>query len=695
MSAVSSQQRHTRAHPCPICSGFDELDRGKGERCGGFIGSDGRFAHCARPEHAGKLLPEAGGTFAHLLKGACKCGATHDAGAGPRIGGVENFAHPVKSALGEAEAVYPYCDASGNLLYEVVRFPGKQFRQRVTGPDGRWIWRLGDTPRVLYRLPDLAAANVARTVWLVEGERDVETLTKLGHLATCNPGGALKWHIVADDARRVLKGRCVKIVADRDDVGRKHARDVAASLRGVAASVVVFECARGKDITDHLANGGTLDGAIGGLVPMADQPAPSDAPRVDAPRVELDVPESDATEPDDADSGSWPPSEPGPVSTPGASSGSGEAPSSSKPTPGPGLSLSHPSGASPNDPHAAEHESAHFLSADEFFEIDESPANLVISELGIGAGPITGIVGETFTGKTIAAFACGLAVAKGSPVWERFPSKNGPWVHFDYEQGKRHTKNRIRRIARSIGIEDEELRQLIAGKRIRIAVFPTLDLTMANAQSEYARLIDGAALVTADSARVMLGAVDENSSQVRSLLARLSRASEATGAAVVLVIHAGKPSPRGSNRTQKHSARGSSGIVDEMQSMFVLSNRKGDSATRVSHQKDRELGALIPDFGLRFEDIREGDDPKHGLRVVAAPLGPRSSGSELRDLIIECVRKTPGIGGAAAVAESIRKSEGAVSTWVNTLLENGTLVERPGPNNRGRRLYLAADAPTE
>ena len=33
---VSRSNRHTRANPCPICAGYDEADRGKGKRCGGF-----------------------------------------------------------------------------------------------------------------------------------------------------------------------------------------------------------------------------------------------------------------------------------------------------------------------------------------------------------------------------------------------------------------------------------------------------------------------------------------------------------------------------------------------------------------------------------------------------------------------------------------------------------------------------------
>jgi putative DNA primase/helicase len=50
---------------------------------------------------------------------------------------------------------YDYSDEAGNLLYQVVRFEPKDFRQRRPDGDGDWIWNLNGTRRVLYRLPEL------------------------------------------------------------------------------------------------------------------------------------------------------------------------------------------------------------------------------------------------------------------------------------------------------------------------------------------------------------------------------------------------------------------------------------------------------------------------------------------------------------------------------------------------------------
>jgi 5S rRNA maturation endonuclease (ribonuclease M5) len=155
-------------------------------------------------------------------------------------------------------ATYPYHDEHGNVLYEVVRYDPKDFRQRR--PDGRggWVWKLDDTRRVLYRLPELLAADPSATVFVVEGEKDADALVAAGYTATCGPQGAGKWSKVSDVARTVLVDRDVMVVADRDEPGRAHAREVAASLTGIASHVTVIEAASGKDAADHLAAGRTV-----------------------------------------------------------------------------------------------------------------------------------------------------------------------------------------------------------------------------------------------------------------------------------------------------------------------------------------------------------------------------------------------------------------------------------------------------
>lgn len=261
MSAVSRNMRHLKSHPCPVCNGADQDHRGAGKRCSGFTSADGDWTHCSREELAGAIDQNDAGLFAHKMRGSCKCGTTHD-GDG-RAG----------ATLTEI-ASYQYRDAAGSTQYEVVRFiqPNgeKTFRQRRPGG----TWGRGDTPRILYRLPELLADDGDCAVFVVEGEKDVDALVKRGLTATCNPEGAGKFHYVADQARKMLAGRDVVIIADRDKPGEDHARDVHAHLRGVTRSVAVMQApAPHKDVSDLFSAGGTLER----LVPMMLDEAPADA----------------------------------------------------------------------------------------------------------------------------------------------------------------------------------------------------------------------------------------------------------------------------------------------------------------------------------------------------------------------------------------------------------------------------------
>lgn len=160
---------------------------------------------------------------------------------------------------GPAVATYEYVDEDGATLFGVARTADKAFRQWRPDPakkSGR-TWSLNGTRRVPYRLPKvIAAARAGATVHVVEGEKDVHAIERAGGTATCNPGGAGKWRPEYAD---YLAGAHVVVVADRDDPGRAHAADVAATLQGVAASIRVVEAAEGKDAADHLGAGLGLD----------------------------------------------------------------------------------------------------------------------------------------------------------------------------------------------------------------------------------------------------------------------------------------------------------------------------------------------------------------------------------------------------------------------------------------------------
>jgi len=158
-------------------------------------------------------------------------------------------------------ASYDYTDEFGTLLFQVVRLAPKTFRQRRPDGKGGWIWNLEGVTRVLYRLPELMEAlALERRVFVVEGEKDVENLARLGIVATCNPGGAGKWRDAYADQ---LVGAEVVVLPDHDKAGRDHAEAVARSLVGKTARVRLLELSglpdKG-DVTDWLTQGGTGDG---------------------------------------------------------------------------------------------------------------------------------------------------------------------------------------------------------------------------------------------------------------------------------------------------------------------------------------------------------------------------------------------------------------------------------------------------
>lgn len=148
------------------------------------------------------------------------------------------------SAINEV-ATYDYQDERGKLLFQVVRYEPKTFRQRRPDGKGGWSYGVEGVRKVLYRTPDLAAGQ--DPVLVVEGEKDVETARTLGFTAVTNVGGAGKWR---DEYSRQLRGRTVVVIPDNDDVGIKHAADAVTSIAQHAKLVATVTLPDGKDLSE-------------------------------------------------------------------------------------------------------------------------------------------------------------------------------------------------------------------------------------------------------------------------------------------------------------------------------------------------------------------------------------------------------------------------------------------------------------
>lgn len=147
---------------------------------------------------------------------------------------------------------YDYHNWNGDLLYQVVRYEPKDFRQRRPDGQGGWIWNMAGVDRVLYRWPEVVSAvGRGETIYVTEGEKDADAMRReLNAMATTNPGGAGKWSSAYADA---LEGADVVVIADADTAGIEHAKTVAATL---AEGTPIFLPAEGhKDIAQHLGAG--------------------------------------------------------------------------------------------------------------------------------------------------------------------------------------------------------------------------------------------------------------------------------------------------------------------------------------------------------------------------------------------------------------------------------------------------------
>lgn len=144
---------------------------------------------------------------------------------------------------------YTYDD--GRVVKRSYRKDGKKtFRQSIPA---------GTTPK-LYRAARIAAAPPGTLIFLVEGESDVHTLEYLGEYATTAPQGGRNFHKVDDF--EPLRNRNVIAIADRDATGKAWIGQVRQALIGVAATLQFFHARQGKDVTDHITAGFTLDDLV-------------------------------------------------------------------------------------------------------------------------------------------------------------------------------------------------------------------------------------------------------------------------------------------------------------------------------------------------------------------------------------------------------------------------------------------------
>lgn len=180
---------------------------------------------------------------------------------------------------GSIAAQYDYTDENGQLLARKTRWEtavGGKRKKTFTWshPEGQGFQSGRNGMAVPYHLPELVKAE---TVFLCEGEKDVDNLTAQGLAATCSPDGAgtgSKWR---DTYTPYFAGKTVYILQDNDPVGKKFAQYEAEKLSPVAQEVKVLDLTalwpglpEHGDISDVMEHLGATQ-ALADLLELADK----------------------------------------------------------------------------------------------------------------------------------------------------------------------------------------------------------------------------------------------------------------------------------------------------------------------------------------------------------------------------------------------------------------------------------------
>jgi len=187
---------------------------------------------------------------------------------------IMDAARRLTEKTGEVEKAYEYRDAEGRLLFCNLRIRQrngkKTFRMMSDDGNGFELKRHESIkPETGWPLYGLASLNRPGPVWVVEGEKDVDSLTALGLPAVTSGSTSTDEH--ADWTP--LAGREVVIWPDNDEAGKNYADRVAEALGQIGVSVSRVDVgalglADKEDCSDWLAKrpGASTDD-VRGLIP--------------------------------------------------------------------------------------------------------------------------------------------------------------------------------------------------------------------------------------------------------------------------------------------------------------------------------------------------------------------------------------------------------------------------------------------
>lgn len=169
----------------------------------------------------------------------------------------QNSTQYTNTSSGGKAVVYDYTDANGNVIVKKMRYPNKAFCWLHLNPKNQQYdkGRPQNIKPLLYNSFDCKGSE---WLYIVEGEKDVDTLKRYNKAAVSFPDGCQsKWYNEYSD---YFKNKTVAIIQDNDTPGKEFAERIASKLYKCANSVRVIDLTQiwadmpeKADVTDYLS----------------------------------------------------------------------------------------------------------------------------------------------------------------------------------------------------------------------------------------------------------------------------------------------------------------------------------------------------------------------------------------------------------------------------------------------------------
>jgi putative DNA primase/helicase len=149
-------------------------------------------------------------------------------------------------------ARYDYKDAEGNLKYIKVKWLDKDGKKQFTAYEnvnGTLLSGRGQSVSIPYNLEEVLRAG-EESIYILEGEKDVETLRSLGLIATTG-GSSSDWMQAFNE---YFEGKNVVIIPDCDVPGKRYSEKITENIKDIVKTlkVVNLGLVDGGDVTDYL-----------------------------------------------------------------------------------------------------------------------------------------------------------------------------------------------------------------------------------------------------------------------------------------------------------------------------------------------------------------------------------------------------------------------------------------------------------